>query len=76
MKKQPLSVGLILILVSFAGAYILYHSLGRVGPAPTDLHGFWATLPVSSRMIFVGLFIAFVYGLGVVVNELLGGQKR
>ena len=76
MKKQPLSVGLILILVSFAGAYILYHSLGRVGPAPTDLGRFWATLPVSSRMIFMGLFMATAFGLGMVLNELFGGRKR
>ena len=76
MNKQRVSVGLILILVSLAGAYILYHSLGGVGPDPTDLRGFWATLPVSSKMIFVGLFIANAYGLGIALNELLGGQKR
>jgi hypothetical protein len=76
MDRQKLSIGLILIAVSCGGAYILFRSLGGTTLTGIDFQRLWASLPVGTRLIAVGLFIANTYGLGMVLQELLSAGRR
>lgn len=73
MGRQKLSIGLGLIALSLGGAYVLFRSLGGTSLAAVDFRLLWATLPVGTRLIVFGLFVTGVYGLGMVVQELLSG---
>lgn len=76
MDRQKLFIGLILIALCFGGTYILFRSLGGTSLAAIDFRLLWATLPAGTRLIVMALFLTGVYGLGMVVQELLSGLKH